>query len=158
MSKKVTKEIALAAMAEASKQANVIGEITHQMNLEIAETKAQYADVLAKHQKIYDDSCEKVNQYTLENKEELFSGNSKTCEFGIGKIGLRLSPAKIVTLDGWTIQKVIDKIKKTFTENYTYFIRVSEDIDKTNIKKLSAAELKKVGLAVEQEEKVKIEF
>lgn len=156
--KKITREQALAAMVEASQETALIGEITQRMNLEIAEIKEEYRDTLKSHEAMLENARDMIESYVMQEKDELFTDTKRSCEFGVGKIGLRKSPAKLITLDGWTLTKVIDKIKKTFADNYNSYIRTSEDLDKTNIKKLTTSELKKVGLAIEQEEKVTIEF
>lgn len=156
--KLITREQALASMTTVSQETASIGEITHKMNQEIAKIKEEFRSTLATHETALETARDIVEAYAMQEKDNLFSSKSKTVEFGVGKIGFRKSPAKLVTLDGWTMAKVIEKIKKTFNNNYSEYIRTSEDLDKTNIKKLSDTDLKKIGLAVEQDEKFVIEF
>lgn len=116
-------------------------------NLAIANAKGKYADKLADLTAQRNAAFELLQTYAQENKEEF--GDKKTQPIGIGQVGFRQGPAKLVLMEGWDWDKVTEWVSDEYK-------RTKEEVDKKAL--LDAAQMNpewglEVGVKVEKDEK-----
>lgn len=94
----------------------------------------------------------KLEVYLEANRAELFTGKSKSTQVGGITLGVKLKPASLLlkkAKDSW--ENVLARLKDAGTTGRK-FIKKSESVDKTALKKADAEFLKEMGVCVEQAE------
>ena len=87
--------------------------------------------------------------------------NKKSVEFPAGKVGFRTGTPKLKTVTGWTFARVLEKLQSL--KWGAAFVRVKTEVDKEGIIAqvgqglLQPAELREIGVKVEQDESFFIE-
>lgn len=100
-----------------------------------------------------------VQAWAEANPQEF--GNKKSVEFPAGKIGFRTGMPKLKCITGWTFARVLEKLLSLPWG--AGFVRVKQEIDKEALiaaqtqSTLSPAELREVGVKIDQEESFFIE-
>ena len=85
----------------------------------------------------------------------------KSVEFPAGKVGFRTGTPKLKTLTGWTFARVLEKLQGLAWG--AAFVRIKSEVDKEGIiaaysgQSLQPAELREIGVKVEQDEAFFIE-
>lgn len=90
-----------------------------------------------------------IELYCKDHRDEFANARTRTLNFGL--VQLRWLPERVVVLAKWTIDKVIEEIKR---QRITSFIRVKEELNRDEIKAAYLGEngLRKLGLALKQDE------
>lgn len=112
----------------------------------LQEIQDSYKKTLEKLEAKVESGKEKLQAWATENKEQF--AEERTTTMGAITIGWKTNPPRIACLAKYTEAKALEKVKVLFPE----YVKLKESLDKTNLKKLEAADLKKCGLQLVQEE------
>lgn len=120
--------------------------------LKITDEYKDRIDALAEELK---ESTARAEQYAIEHKDELLTGEAKSADTGSATFGFRMGrPALALLNEKWTWEKVIDAIKKRFRPMASILIVVKEEPNKNAIKsQLGEKDLAKIGTRLDQQDK-----
>jgi len=100
-----------------------------------------------------------LHEYYEAHKQEIESAGKKRLQLGLGVIGMRSAsnPALIPLDEKWTWEKIAKKLKSSFKSRFFHAPK-PPGIDKVKVKKeLTAAELEKCGLKLDDSESFYVE-
>jgi phage host-nuclease inhibitor protein Gam len=157
MSKKkatITKEQVLQAVRDRIKAQSAVDSINAQKRIEVSEAEERHAAKLVDHQAKVEECGKIIEEYVVEHREELLTGDAKSTDLGASKVGFRLNPAKPVILDGFKLADVLTKLKARYPDLVS--TKVTESLESKKVVELvkdKGTDLKRFGIDVEQEEK-----
>lgn len=128
------------------------------MNKQLDEVRANFAERIECCDAEVKAATEIVQAWAEAHRDEAFHG-AQSIEFARGTVGFRLGKFRVVTTKGVTLD---DVVKALHTLPWgKQFIRSVEEVDKAailaNKDSLTAAQMAKAGIAIEQEERFYIE-
>ncbi len=133
--------------------------LTADLDEEIADARSRYETTLGNLSARIDALTEQVRDWALANPDEF--GKKKSIEFSQGTIGFRTGMPKLKTLSGFTFARVLYQL--TQVKWGKAFIRIKEEPDKEGLisafttKNICSAELREIGVRVDQEESFFVE-
>jgi len=164
MSKTRIKKPALPAAVSREEAERLVGEITEltikrnalvaDMDAAVTAARARYEVTLANTEARIDTLTDSVRDWANANPEEF--GKKKSLEMTHGTIGFRTGMPKLKTLSGWTFARVLVAL-----QGFSWgsaFTRIKVEVDKEALissyasENISAAELREIGVRVDQEE------
>lgn len=145
----ITTEQAIEAADDYRKAQARIEKINYQINERVAEIKAKHAMELDNMEAIKTMSAGKLETYLKDNEDELLNGK-RSIEFAGLKMGFRKAAAKVSLVGKTTWEKVIKLLQAD--EGTKHLVNLKPEVNKNELKKLEAAQLKKLGVQVEQED------
>jgi phage host-nuclease inhibitor protein Gam len=128
--------------------------LTADLDTEIAAVRSRYEATLGNLSARIDSLTDQVRDWALANPEEF--GKKKSLEFSQGIIGFRTGMPKLKTLSGFTFARVLHMLSSV--KWGAAFTRIKEEVDKEGLisaftsKNISSAELREIGVRVDQEE------
>lgn len=129
-------------------------QLSADMDAEITAIRSRYETTLGNTDARIDSLTDQVRDWALANPEEF--GKKKSLEMTHGVIGFRTGMPKLKTLSGFTFARVLHQLRVVAWG--AAFIRIKEEPDKEALlsayatKNISAAELRLVGVRVDQDE------
>lgn len=144
--KAITEQRAQEAMQEYAALKSSIDTLAAKQEADMLKVKTKYADDLQRYKEQMEAAAEVLRTYAEENPQ-LFA-DKKTRPLGLGQIGYRQGPEKLILLEGWSWEKVTEWVDDDFK-------RVKEEIDKAALLKAAKTDLEwaaEVGLTIGREE------
>jgi hypothetical protein len=152
----ITREEAVKAADDYREAQTAIDKIEAHIKKKTAELNAKFENELHELNLIKQEQAEKLEAYVRENEEEVL-GNARSTDFAGLKIGFRKGAKKLVTLGKKTWKQVLKFVTsdEAFCKAYA---QQEIKLDKNAIKKAPEADLKAMGVKIEQEDNFFIDF
>jgi phage host-nuclease inhibitor protein Gam len=148
---------ALAELAEIERELSLI-EIT--VDEEVDAAKKRGAELAKPHLERRKELGTALSVFAASRRSELF-GKAKSLQRLHGVFGFRLS-RKLATLKGWNWKKVLSAVQGmgTSLEDLAIFggcVRTKPELDKEAVRKLSEADMARIGCKIQEEDEFFIE-
>ena len=150
LQEEVTREQAIAAAQSYQNVSQKLDGLHSKVRHQQANIAAKYQEDIEVLQETLLLSEEILKRYSEQN-EKIFGGKRSTTFAGV-KIGYSKGPRKLSTKGNKTWENVLEKIK-SIPEYALKYVKRTEGVDKTELKKADDEVLKKVGVIIEQEDK-----
>ncbi|MBQ8476067.1 host-nuclease inhibitor Gam family protein, partial [bacterium] len=120
------------------------GELTNEINA----IKSKYVELSEKISTEIDFLEKEIERFCEEHKDAFIKTRSKKLNFGL--VAYRISDKVKISCKSATI-------KSLKALNLDFCLRIKEEIDKDEVKKLDAATLTKIGVKIDKQDKLSIE-
>lgn len=146
----------------AQAQAN-LEKIESQKKLELLKVEQKYAGAINDFTEQRDACGDIIIRYAQANRDSLFTDKKRSTAIGVGTVGVKLNPPKLVLAEGYSWEAALNKVKTTWLGEY---VRVTEEIDKKAIlqdfknvtDESDLNDLAQAGLVIQQDEQVYIKL
>lgn len=144
------------AMAEMAKAQAVRDRLTARMNEALTKARERFEADIEEQSEIIEARRAQIKLFADENRDSVFQGK-QSCELTHGILSYRLGQLKSKTAKKWTWKKVVEKLLE-LRGKWTKYVQVKHDPNRQQMladykaNKLTAEDLAKVGVEIEQEE------
>lgn len=160
----MSKTAQLSTFAEADGALRALGQAQRELvELELAAqatidaAKARLAEQRIGADAVVKSTIKLLTKFISAHQREIEERGGKTVRLAFGRIGLRTAPAALKLEKGFCESDVIAWLRNKFPKSADAYIRVTERLDREELKLWDESELAEIGLRVEQEEIIVIE-